>query len=268
MSSLRFVNLLEIPFAWVAVRAARRVLGRYVASQKRFRAQIENKFGLEIGGPSSVFGDKGALPLYRYVKGLDNCVFSQETIWEGRRGEGRTFSYHPRKTSGFNFIREGTDLRGIPDRSYEFVLSSHNLEHISNPVRALKEWERVTKPGGAIVVILPDYRHTFDHRRRPTPVAHMLEDYERSVDETDLSHVAEILELHDLTLDPAAGSREKFHERSLRNFENRCLHHHVFDELNSRELFAAAGLAIEVLELAKPHHIAILARFPKIRASS
>ena len=200
--------------------------------------------------------------MYRYIAGLDNCVFSLETIWEGRRAEGLSYFYHHRKTKGFNFIREGTDLHGIADQRYDFVLSSHNLEHISNPVKALKEWIRVVKPDGAIIVLLPDYRRTFDHRRSPTPVKHMLDDFELGRDERDLTHLGEILELHDLSRDPAAGSREQFRQRSLQNFENRCLHHHVFDERNSQELFEAIGLIVEVLELAKPHHIAILSRRP------
>lgn len=248
----------------IAIQVARRVLGRYVATQKRFRAQVLNRIGLEIGGPSAAFRDTGELPLYRYLAGLDNCVFSLETIWEGRRAEGTTYSYHPQKTHGFNFVREATDLHVIADHQYDFVLSSHNLEHISNPVRALKEWVRVVKPGGVIILLLPDYRRTFDHRREPTPVEHMLEDYELRRDERDLTHLEEILELHDLSLDPAAGSKEEFHQRSLRNFENRCLHHHVFDERNSRQLLETAGLTVEILELAKPHHIAILARCPPI----
>lgn len=250
----------------LAIQVARRALGRYVTTQKAFRAQVENKIGLEIGGPSAAFRDTGELPLYPYLASLDNCVFSSETIWEGRRAEGYTFSYHPRKASGFNFIREATDLHGIGNDRYDFVLSSHNLEHVSNPVKALKEWERVVKPDGAIIVLLPDYRRTFDHRRKPTPVEHMLEDYEFGRDERDLTHLQEILELHDLSRDPAAGSAEQFRQRSLRNFENRCLHHHVFDERNSRELFEMVGLTVELVELAKPHHIAILARYPSMRA--
>lgn len=247
----------------VMVQVALRVLGRYVVSRRRFRSEIENKHGFEIGGPSSVFSDRGGLPLYRHVQGLDNCVFSVETIWEGRREEGRTYSYHPRKPQGFNFIREATELGGIADHSYDFVLSSHNLEHISNPVKALKEWIRVARPGGAIIVILPYYRKTFDHRRQPTPVKHMLEDFRLQRDESDLTHLQEILDLHDLSMDPAAGSAANFRERSLRNLENRCLHHHVFDEQNTRELFEAVGLRVEVVELAKPHHIAVLSRCPE-----
>jgi len=247
-----------------AIQVARRVLGRYVATQKGFRAQVQNKIGLEIGGPSAAFRDTGELPLYRYLAGLDNCVFSFETIWEGRRAEGHTFSYHPQKASGFNFIREATDLHGIGNHQYDFVLSSHNLEHISNPVRALKEWIRVVKSGGVIIVLLPDYRRTFDHQRKPTSIDHMLKDYELGRDERDLTHLEEILELHDLSRDPAAGSKDQFRQRSLNNFENRCLHHHVFDERNSRQLLEAVGLTVAILELAKPHHIAILARCPSV----
>jgi SAM-dependent methyltransferase len=245
------------------VQAARRVLGRRVRSGNRFRGQVLGRVGLEIGGPSSVFSDRGELPLYRYVKGLDNCVFSFETIWEGRREEGRTFLYHSKRPKGQNYVREGTDLRGISDGSYDFVLSCHNLEHIANPLKALNEWSRVTKPGGAIIVVLPHYRRTFDHRRRPTSVQHMKDDFAEMRDETDLTHLMEILELHDLSLDPAAGTAEHFRKRSEHNFENRCLHHHVFDETNARGLFEAAGLEVEIAELARPQHIAVLAHRPR-----
>ena len=222
------------------------------------------KFGLEIGGPSGVFGDNGTLPLYHYLAGLDNCVYAVETVWEGKRAEGLTFSYDPRKNCGYNFVREATDLHGIADHRYDFILSSHSLEHVANPIKALKEWIRIVKPEGSVVIVLPDYRRTFDHRRSPTRIEHMIEDYELGRDERDSTHLEEILELHDLSLDPAAGSHDHFRQRSLRNFENRCLHHHVFDEYNSRQLLETAGLTIEALELAKPFHIAILARCPSI----
>jgi SAM-dependent methyltransferase len=249
-----------LPLPAPVVQVMRRVLNRRVASHNLFQVEVANKRGLEIGGPSSIFRDAGEIPIYCYLAGLDNCVFSSETIWEGKRAEGQTFVYQPRKGNGFNFIREATDLHDIPDHAYDFVLSSHSLEHIANPVKALREWTRVVKHGGAIIIVLPDYRRTFDHRRRPTDVEHMLEDYERGTDEGDLTHLGEILELHDLTLDPGAGTKDNFRQRSLRSFENRCLHHHVFDERNSRELLEAVGLSVEIQEIIKPHHIVLLAR--------
>ena len=248
----------------IAVQAGRRILGWQVPSRARYRGGVAGKFGLEIGGPSIVFGDSGELPLYRYVAGLDNCNFAFETVWEGKQVEGETYFYHPRRPNGSNFVREATDLRGIPNHKYDFILSCHNLEHISNPVRALREWMRVIKPGGTIVILLPDYRHTFDHRRTPTPVEHMLEDYRLQTDETDLTHLDEILELHDLSRDLAAGSKEQFRARSRQNFANRCLHHHVFDERNSRALCEAVGLEVKLAEVAKPQHIAILAQSPLV----
>ena len=252
-----------LPLPGPLLQMMRRALkGRHVAAQVLFQAAVENKVGLEIGGPSAIFRNGAELPIYRCMASLDNCVFSVETIWEGKRLNGRSFSYQPGKSKGFNFVKEATDLGDIADHSYDFVLSSHSLEHIANPVKALGEWMRIIKPGGAFIVVLPDYRLTFDHRRRPTSVDHMMEDYQLRTDENDLTHLTEILELHDLALDPFVASKADFHQRSLRNFENRCLHHHVFDERNSRELFETVGLRVEVQELIKPFHIVSLVRRP------
>jgi SAM-dependent methyltransferase len=150
----------------------------------------------------------------------------------------------------------------VSDRAYDFVLSSHNLEHFANPVKALLEWRRVLRPGGALILVLPYYRDTFDHRRKPTGVKHMMQDYSRGIGEDDLTHLPEILERHDLTRDPAVGSMEDFRKRSLDNFRNRCLHHHVFDQRNSRELLFCTGFQVLSLELVVPPHILILARRP------
>jgi hypothetical protein len=55
---------------------------------------------------------------------------------------------------------------------------------------------------------------------------------------------------------------EQFHARSLDNFNNRCLHHHVFDQANSRDLLLRSGLEVLAVELALPNHIFLLARVP------
>ncbi len=49
------------------------------------------------------------------------------------------------------------DLRGIKDASYDFVYSSHCLEHMRSVTRALEHWTRVLKPGGCLYVAVPDY---------------------------------------------------------------------------------------------------------------
>jgi hypothetical protein len=68
----------------------------------------------------------------------------------------------------------------------------------------------------------------------------MLQDIERNVGEDDFTHLSEILEKHNLSINPGGGSAEQFHKRSLDNLSNRCLPHH-FDEKNSRELLLQTG---------------------------
>ena len=42
------------------------------------------------------------------------------------------------------------------NKKFDFVYSSHCLEHMSNPESALKEWWSLVKPGGALIFIVPD----------------------------------------------------------------------------------------------------------------
>jgi len=90
----------------------------------------------------------------------------------------------------------------------------------------------------------------------------MLSDFDRDTQEDDLSHLPEILGAHDLDMDPLAGSAEEFYQRSLNNFSNRCLHHHVFNESNSRELLTSIGFEVISVEMALPFHIFLVARMP------
>jgi SAM-dependent methyltransferase len=49
---------------------------------------------------------------------------------------------------------DGTHIP-VEKHSQDFVLSSHVLEHIPNPIQAFLEWQRVLKSGGYIVMIVP-----------------------------------------------------------------------------------------------------------------
>ena len=46
-------------------------------------------------------------------------------------------------------------LRGLDDASYDFVYSSHLLEHLPDVELALSNWWRVLKPGGYLLLYLP-----------------------------------------------------------------------------------------------------------------
>jgi SAM-dependent methyltransferase len=47
-------------------------------------------------------------------------------------------------------------MLGVESSTYDFVHSSHCLEHMRNAHNALDNWVRVLKPGGYLVCIVPD----------------------------------------------------------------------------------------------------------------
>jgi SAM-dependent methyltransferase len=219
---------------------------------------VADRAGLEIGGPSTLF--RKQLPVYSAIGRLDNVNFSHSTVWEGTIEEGETFVFDPERGPGRQYVLEATQLAPIGEGMYDVVLSSHTLEHSANPLRALAEWSRVLRLGGTLVLVLPHKEGTFDHRRPVTLLEHLVDDHERGTTEDDLTHLDEILELHDLALDPPAGSAENFAARSRQNAANRCLHHHVFDTKLALAMIDRAGFELLAVEPMLPFHIVLVAR--------
>jgi len=181
----------------------------------------ENKNGVEIGGPSTT-----APHIYHHSSTIDNVIYSSNTIWHNSSSE---YLYYPNKR-GKVIINDSVNICNVDDSSYDFLFSSHSLEHIANPLKAVREWTRIIKDDGYIVIIVPEKSACFDHAREYSQFSTLLTQYNRDVGEDDLSTLPEILRNHDLALDPPAGNFEQFVKRSLDNFHNRCLHHYVYND--------------------------------------
>ena len=236
-----------------------RIIAWKIAAFKVCRPFLDGFVGLEIGGPSSIFRRRHIFPAYSIAARIDNCNFGDKTIWEGSIARGETFSYDRRHAPGQQFIAEATDLDDIATESYDFILSSHVLEHVANPIRALTEWIRVLRVGGVIVLVVPHKQATFDHRRPITTLEHLVSDFEQGTSESDMTHAPEILNLHDLARDPGAGDIEAFRVRTVGNVHNRCLHHHVFDTSLAARVMDYMHLQLLAVEAVKPHHIFVAA---------
>lgn len=221
---------------------------------------MSDKTGLEVGGPSPIFSRRGLLPLYPVAKRVDNCNFSSSTIWEGTLREGRTFRFDQRREPGSQFFLEATNLAPIAAETYDFVLASHVLEHSANPLRALSEFNRVLKRDGVLVIVVPHKEATFDHRRPVSTMAHLMDDYRLAAGEDDMTHLTEILELHDVTRDSGIDDDGAFRSRCRENMRNRCLHHHVFDTSLAVEMMNWLGHQVMFAEPALPHHIVLAGR--------
>jgi len=178
-----------------------------------------NKKGVEIGGPSQT----GQI-IYKNATIIDNVIFSQNTVWSVHSNE---YKYYPGKT-GSVIINDAVNICNIETDAYDFCFASHCLEHIANPLKAVSEWLRIVKENGYLILILPEKTKCFDHNRNISLFSTLLKQYKEDVSEHDLSTLPEILDKHDLSLDPPAGNIEQFIKRSLDNYNNRCLHHYVY----------------------------------------
>lgn len=56
-------------------------------------------------------------------------------------------------------------LRGLADAEFDFVYSSHLLEHLPNCDLALRNWWRVLKPGGCLILYLP-HRDLYEKKKQ------------------------------------------------------------------------------------------------------
>ena len=73
-----------------------------------------------------------------------------------------------------------------------------------------------------------------------------------------MTHLEEILSLHDLSRDLRAGTKSEFKERSQDNFNNRCLHHHVFDFELLEDIYKHNNVKIIKIAFAEPAHQIII----------
>lgn len=214
---------------------------------------------LEMGGPSAVFRASNLLPIYPVASAVDGLQWAAETEWHGHQAGG---VYAPDGApTGRLLVTDDPDLAGLPAGAYEGVISSHVIEHLANPLRALAAWRRVTTPGGVLLTVAPHMEGTFDRRRPVTPLQHLVADFENATGEDDLTHLEETLELHDHRLDVDART-EEWEAKRKSNAQHRVLHHHVFTTVSLLDVLAHAGLACSAVTVRWPHDIYVLGRWP------
>lgn len=58
---------------------------------------------------------------------------------------------------------DATFMETVADNTYDYVHASHLLEHIANPYLALRNWLRILKPGGFLIILVP-HRDLYEKR--------------------------------------------------------------------------------------------------------
>lgn len=222
--------------------------------------QLTGKRGIEIGGPSNFFKHRSFFPVYLYADTVDGVNFSSSTTWEGQIKDGQTYKYLKNRKPGFQYITEAAELNNIPNNKYDFLLSCHSLEHMANPIKALKRWHQVLKEKGLLILSLPNKEVTFDSNRPYTTFTHLLDDFNTQKDEHDETHFEEIITLHKKENDPNFTTVEELKNRTLANFANRCAHHHVFSFNLITEMLNYTGFEVLIQKEVHGIHLFTIAR--------
>ena len=76
-----------------------------------------------------------------------------------------------------SIIANGETLEALSDQSQDFVIGNHIIEHAQDPIKMIKTWIRVLRPGGVIFMTVPDKRLTFDKNRPSTSIEHLIRDH-------------------------------------------------------------------------------------------
>lgn len=84
-------------------------------------------------------------------------------------------------------------LRAVESSSQDFVIASHVIEHLADPLGFLDDAHRVLRVGGVLLLLVPDRRCTFDRDRGATPLVCLIRDHERDATVPDDDHVLDFL---------------------------------------------------------------------------
>lgn len=121
----------------------------------------KNGLGLEVGPSHDPVAPKAAGYNVHIVDHL-----SQDELKAKYQGHGVNLD----SIEAVDFIWKGEPLRELLDHGqpYDWIIASHVIEHVPDPVKFLNDCQSILRPGGAISLAIPDKRYCFDSLRHPT----------------------------------------------------------------------------------------------------
>jgi SAM-dependent methyltransferase len=108
--------------------------------------------GVELGGANSPHPDGNSF----FLKAINVSPEASERDYYGTDKSGHR---------GFCHLHGHAAYIPLFDDSIDYIVSSHVMEHVPDPIRAWEEWERVVRPGGYFLMIVPHHDQLKgDHR--------------------------------------------------------------------------------------------------------
>lgn len=121
-------------------------------------------------------------------------IFSTETLREKALADGNILDARVGEIEPVDIVGDGSSVADLVrsngyDPNFDYILSSHNFEHLPNPIKFLKGCAEVLKEGGVLSMAIPDYRACFDHYRFPTRLSDWLRAYRNDLSAPDADMV-------------------------------------------------------------------------------
>lgn len=198
---------------------------------------LRGKQGLEFGGPTELFSDaRHRMLLYPHVS-LDGGNIFEDNHFQSMLAEA--YFYGTKVGKQYNIDCADLDMiKSIPIK-YDFIITSHVIEHIANPIKAIKSWiDNLLKSGSYLLTVVPDYRYCFDRKRPLTTIQHLMEDFNNDTKEDDTTHIEEQKTLHDWSY----GGHKDFYKICDINYKTRVVHHHTFTPETFEEMIKLTEL--------------------------
>lgn len=133
--------------------------------------------GIEIGaGPYAM-----AVPLNCKVTYVDNFDIADQAkrMWPQVRPEDIMLT---------DVVDSFETLATFERHSLDFIVASHVIEHVLNPIGAIRASYERLRAGGFLFLVVPDKRYTFDRDREITSIRHLYADYMCPSKERDFEH--------------------------------------------------------------------------------
>jgi SAM-dependent methyltransferase len=123
-----------------------------------------------------------AVPKATYPKVLTLDVFDTATLKERAAEDPQIHSEKIALIEDVDLVGDASSIGSlVSDKGLAgkigYIVSSHNFEHLPNPIRFLRGCSEVLEPGGVLSMAVPDVRACFDIFRMPTRLVDWLVAY-------------------------------------------------------------------------------------------
>jgi predicted SAM-dependent methyltransferase len=115
----------------------------------------------------------------------------------------------------------------------DFIIASHVLEHLPFPLLALAQWHGALRPGGVLLLKIPDKRYTFDLKRERTPLQHLVDEHFNPATFDKRTHFAEWTEK---VLGRTRGTAEFDQQLQQLLDSDYSIHYHAWIDEDIREM--------------------------------